>query len=86
MPFSVRVLDSAKEDLRRLDTHVALRILKKLDWLAENAENLDHTALKGELNSFCKLRDGDYRILYELIRREKLILVHAVGHRRDIYR
>lgn len=43
-------------------------------------------ALTGEFEGLFKLRVGDYRVVYELIHEEKLILIHAIGHRRDIYR
>jgi mRNA interferase RelE/StbE len=33
-----------------------------------------------------KSREGDYRIIYEPIRRERLIIVHAIGHRKEIYK
>ncbi|MBI4463268.1 MAG: type II toxin-antitoxin system RelE/ParE family toxin [Acidobacteria bacterium] len=33
-----------------------------------------------------KCREGDYRILYEPLRKERLIVVHAIGHRREIYK
>lgn len=29
---------------------------------------------------------GDYRILYQVLEEEKVILIHAVGHRREVYR
>ena len=42
--------------------------------------------LKGELTGLWRVREGDYRIIYEL-RQDKLsVLVVRIGHRRDIYR
>jgi len=41
--------------------------------------------LKG-LKGFYKLRVGDYRVIYEILYEERTIVVHAIGHRRDIYR
>ena len=32
------------------------------------------------------LRVGDYRVLYEILHGEQTIVIHAIGHRRDIYR
>jgi len=29
--------------------------------------------------------EGDYRIIYEIIRKEKAIVIHSIGHRREIY-
>jgi len=41
--------------------------------------------LKGRLRGLYKLREGDYRIVYEILRRERVIIVHLIGHRREIY-
>ena len=54
-------------------------------WLRDNVENIKHEPLKGDLSEFYKLRTGDYRILYEILHNEKMILIHAIGHRKDIY-
>jgi len=29
---------------------------------------------------------GDYRVIYEILYDEQTIVIHAVGHRKDIYR
>lgn len=34
----------------------------------------------------CRVRTGDYRIVYGIHNEVLLVLVIAVGHRRDIYR
>ena len=41
--------------------------------------------LTGELKGLWRYRVSDYRILCEFKNNELLILVVAVGHRRDIY-
>ena len=43
-------------------------------------------ALTGDLAGLHKLRVGDYRVVYEVLHSEQTIIVHLVGHRRDIYR
>ena len=47
---------------------------------------LPHKRLTGPLAGLCKLREGDYRIIYQVLHNEETIVVHAIGHRRDIYR
>jgi mRNA interferase RelE/StbE len=46
---------------------------------------LPHQTLTGQLAGFYKLRIGDYRVIYRLEHDERLVIVEAVGHRRDIY-
>ncbi|MCI0475228.1 MAG: type II toxin-antitoxin system RelE/ParE family toxin [Anaerolineales bacterium] len=76
----------AERDLDRLDLPIRTRILKRLAWLADNAENVQHEFLGGLLSDLRKFRVGDYRILYDLIQTEQLILVHQIDHRSQIYR
>jgi len=38
------------------------------------------------LRGLYKLREGDYRIAYEIFKAESLIIVHLIGHRREIYK
>ena len=53
--------------------------------LAENIEQINPQALKGELAGLYKLREGDYRIIYEILHDEETIVIHSIGHRREIY-
>lgn len=84
--YDVRVLDAAARELARLDKPVGRRIVRRINWLAENFDEIGPEALSGELAGLCKFRVGDYRILYEVVEGEHRIVIHAVGHRRDIYR
>ncbi len=84
--YRVRILDEATKDLSRLDRLVGRRIAERINWLAANLDNLKPIPLTGDLAGFYKLRVGDYRVLYEIIRVEQIIIIHKIGHRRDIYR
>ena len=84
--YVIRVLDGASRDLARLDRPVAGRIVRRLRWLADNLDTIKPVALGADLAGLFKLRVGDYRVIYELLHDERVIVVHAVGHRRDIYR
>lgn len=83
--YTVRILKTASRELSRLDKPIAKRIVERIRWLAENLDNAKPKALKGELAGLYKLREGDYRIIYEVIRKEKAIIIHSIGHRREIY-
>ena len=84
--YSVRILKSASRELEALDKQVAKRIVAKIEWLSENLESLKPTALKGELSGLFKLREGDFRIIYQILHKERIVVIHAIGHRREIYR
>ncbi len=84
--YSVRILDAAAKELARLDKPVGRRVVERINWLADNLDEVDTEALAANLAGLYKLRVGDYRVLYEVLHGERLIVIHAVGHRREIYR
>ena len=86
MSYEIEVRSGAMKDLRSLDRVVAERILKKLDWIKENFDFIVPEPLSGEFKGLFKLRVGSYRVLYTYDRRQELITVHLIGHRREIYR
>jgi mRNA interferase RelE/StbE len=84
--YVLRFLKPASRWLERHDKAVATRIVRRLRWLAENLDDINPEPLKGDLRGLYKLREGDYRIVYEIIRAERVIMVHLIGHRREIYK
>jgi len=84
--YSVEIRPEAERDLSRLERVVAERVLNRVKWLAEHVEDIKLESLQGERwKGLFKLRVGDYRVLYAVQRPKKLISVHLVGHRREIY-
>jgi mRNA interferase RelE/StbE len=84
--YTVRILDEAVAELANVDKPIAKRITKKIKWLAENIEDIQPEGLSGELTGFYKLRVGSYRVIYEVLENERIIVIHAIGHRSRIYK
>jgi mRNA interferase RelE/StbE len=84
--YSLSFLKSAIKDLEKLDKLTAQRIVDRIQWLSENLEITKLFPLKGDLTGLYKLREGSYRIIYEIVRKEKVMIIHFVGHRKDIYK
>ena len=82
----IRLLETAASELEQLDKPMGRRIVRRINWLAANLDNLNPEPLKGDLSGLYKLRLGAYRILYEILADEQLILIHRIGHRKTIYR
>ena len=83
---TVRFTPAAARQLEKLERPVAQRILKRIRWLSENFAALTPEPLTGKLVGLYKLRAGDYRVLYTLSDTEAEIIVHLIGHRREVYR
>ncbi len=84
--YEIRLYDEAKRNLERLDKTIVRRILRKLDWLAENAETIEPKGLRKNLSGLAKLREGDYRIVYQVSHEEEIVFVRFIGHRREVYK
>jgi mRNA interferase RelE/StbE len=85
-PFSPRILKNASRQLKKLDPPVAKRMVDQIMWLAEHFEEIKPEALKGDLAGLFKYREGDYRIIYQPLREEKVVVIYEVGHRSEIYK
>ena len=86
MQYKIEFTLQAEEDLARLDKTIAQNIANKIDWLAQNIENINPTQLKGKFKGKCKLRVGDWRVIYSFERSSQLITIYAVRHRREVYK
>lgn len=78
-------MPEAREQLQGLDSTVGGRIWDKLHWLGANAEQVRHLPLSRDLSGMYKRRIGDYRVIYEIVRARRVLVVHRIGHRRDVY-
>ena len=86
MSYRVEFKPEAVDDLRHLDKAVAQRIFRRLRWLSENFDILTPEALTADLKGLFKLRVGSYRVIYELKQKERILIIHFVGHRKDVYK
>lgn len=83
--YEVRLLPQAVKQLEALDPSVQKRVVKRMKWLSENAEEIKPEALTSDLAGLFKLRVGDYRVVFQMLDRQKQIIVHLIGHRREVY-
>ena len=85
MSYSVSFELESINDLDNLAQVVRMRILNKISWLGINFEQITPLPLTAQWSGFYKLRVGDYRVIYEFERENKLIIIIRVGHRSEIY-
>ena len=85
MSYLVEYQPEALDDLEKLTKSIREQIVKKIIWLSENFEQINLQSLTADLSDFFKLRVGDYRVIYEFNREEKVISIDRVRHRREVY-
>jgi mRNA interferase RelE/StbE len=84
--YSVRFKPAAERDLKKIKDRAALkRILAAIADLAKDPRPPGIKALQGDA-SILRMRVARYRVLYTISDTELLVLVVAVGHRREAYR
>jgi len=83
--YRVEFSKLAKEKFDKLDESIQKRIVKKLREIKSSDDPYRFfEPLKGV--SARKARVGDYRIIADVNRKNNIIYVLTLGHRRDIYR
>ena len=87
MTFRVVFTESARKELKKLDKYTQNIILL---WLQKNLDGCTDPRIHGKALTANRVgqwryRVGDYRILASIEDDKLVILVIAVGHRREIY-
>jgi mRNA interferase RelE/StbE len=85
MRYRIEVTPAAARQLRKLDPHARRRVQAAVELLAQEPRPSGAKKLVGGDREW-RVRTGDYRIVYEIHDEVLLVLVLAMGHRRDIYR
>ena len=85
MTYRVEFSPAAARHLRKLDTSSRHRMEGVIALLAENPRPPSARRLVGGEGEW-RVRTGDYRVIYDIDDGVLVVLVIAVGHRREIYR
>lgn len=82
--YKLLIKPSAAKELETLPKQDRRRIVAKITALSPDPRPPGCEKLSG--NDQYRLRQGNYRILYEIRDLELVVVVVKVGHRRDVYR
>lgn len=86
MAYRVEIRPSVEKTLGKIrDPRLRHRIDAAFNKLAENPRRMGVEKLAGLDNRY-RFRVGDYRIIYEIHDASLLVLILAVGDRKEIYR
>ena len=82
--FNLQWRASTRKDLRRLPREAISRIVAAVAKLAEEPLPRGSEKLTGSERTY-RIRVGDYRVVYELLRDAKIVEIQRVRHRKDVY-
>ena len=85
MSHRIEFAPAAVRQLRKLDPPIRRRIQAVVELLSEEPRPAGATMLVGEAGQW-RVRTGDCRVIYEVRDDVLVVLVLAIGHRREIYR
>ena len=74
----------AKKQLLKLPINIHKRIIDAFDLIQKNP--LVGEKLHGELKGYCKLRLGDYRIVYSFDKSSRTVQIVKIEHRQGVYK
>ena len=89
MAYRVEIGSKADAQLAALDSAIGAGVERKVMWLADNAPVMVHRRLVGmpeDLAGLCKLRIGDWRILYWVHHPQEVVRIYRIQHRSEVYR
>ena len=71
-------------DFFALPGEIQRRIVERIDEMGRDLRSFPHYRMTG--SAHCRLRVGDYRVIYQFDTTQNEICLVSVGHRREIYR
>lgn len=81
--FEVKFTPVSQKQLEKLEKAVQERIVNCLERLRFSPEK--HVKKLVGFDAY-RLRVGDYRVILEIKKNEPTILIHKIGHRKNIYK
>ena len=84
MKYEIRIVHAAEKEMDKLPRAIHMRISSRILSLEDNPRPGSAKKLSGREEY--RLRVGDYRVLYTIDDRNKVVTIFAVGHRREAYR
>ncbi|MEY4876847.1 MAG: hypothetical protein RL708_1996 [Bacteroidota bacterium] len=81
--YKIILSKTAQKQLDKFDDSIANLLLKAIVSLADNPRPTGYKKLKNRAG--CRIRVGNYRIIYDIFDNVLTIDVIAIGHRKDIY-
>jgi mRNA interferase RelE/StbE len=82
--YEVRLARSARKELESLPDAALARVARQLDTLAGNPRPRGTKKLRGATDIW-RVRVGDYRIIFRIDDKERIIEVRAIRDRKDAY-
>lgn len=85
MPYQIELTNMANRQLRKLSHAIQENIGISIDALICNPRPQGCLKMTGFRDVY-RIRERDYRIIYQIKDQKLLVLILEIGHRREVYR
>ena len=82
--YRIVIKKSAAKEIEKIQKKDRIRVIEKIRSLSNDPQPEGSKKLSGQEKY--RIRQGDYRILYQIIDDKLIITVVKIGHRRDVYK
>ena len=84
--YKLQIKESASKELESLGTKKDReKIVVRINVLAKDPRPLGSEKLAGEENKY-RIRQGNYRIVYSIDDRRRIVVITKIGDRKEVYR
>jgi mRNA interferase RelE/StbE len=84
--YQIIIKPAVKKELKKLSPSIVTPISIKIDNLAKNPRPPGCKKLVNNEDELWRVRVGDYRILYTIDDKIRIVDIVNIGNRRDVYR
>ncbi|PKN02312.1 MAG: type II toxin-antitoxin system mRNA interferase toxin, RelE/StbE family [Elusimicrobia bacterium HGW-Elusimicrobia-1] len=85
MSYIVKIKKSAEKEIYALPANIHQKIAEAILKLGKDVRPVGGVKLQGGRDGY-RLRVGDYRIIYTIDDKNKIVEISGVGHRKEVYR
>ena len=82
--YHITLARTAEKEIARLSSQIQERVSGAIDALAKNPRPFGSKKLKGSAHIY-RIRVGNYRVIYEIKDKAKIVDIAHVRHRREAY-
>jgi len=85
MSYTVLFKETAKKELYALPEKILKKVLAATDSLSINPRPVGVKKLKGKGENLWRIRIGDYRVIYLIDDKIRVVNIRKIGNRREVY-
>ena len=84
--YSIEFKESALKELKKINRKDAGSIVEKIETLKVNPRPIGFKKLKAISETLYRIKCGDFRIIYHVEDKIKIVNIRKIGNRKDVYK